>query len=79
MTHTIIDEKGETSSGWVHKGCSTFPAFEFQARPEVAFEDAVRVEPETIAWRDVVGYRFRLSSDRPSAAPQLRQSRAGRR
>ena len=36
----------------VHKVCSTFPAFEFQARPVVAVEDAVRVELEAIAWRD---------------------------
>src|SRR5918996_1119476 len=26
----------------VHKACSTFPAFEFQARPVIAVEDAVR-------------------------------------
>ena len=36
----------------VHKVCSTFPAFEFQARPVVPVEDAVRVELEAIAWRD---------------------------
>lgn len=37
----------------VHKLCSTYPAFEFhQARPVIAFEDAVRVELEAIAWRD---------------------------
>jgi len=36
----------------VHKFCSTWPAFEFQARPVVAVEDAVRVELEAIAWRD---------------------------
>lgn len=36
----------------VHKVCSTFPAFEFQARPVVPVEDAVRVEIEAIAWRD---------------------------
>ncbi len=36
----------------VHKACSTFPAFEFQARPVRAVEDAVRVELEAIAWRD---------------------------
>src|SRR3979411_1736794 len=30
----------------------TFPAFEFQARPVIAVEDAVRVELEAIAWRD---------------------------
>ena len=36
----------------VHKVCSTFPAFEFQARPVIAVNDAVRVELEAIAWRD---------------------------
>ena len=36
----------------VHKFCSTYPAFEFQARPVIAVEDAVRVELEAIAWRD---------------------------
>jgi hypothetical protein len=36
----------------VHKFCSTLPAFEFQARPVIAVEDAVRVELEAMAWRD---------------------------
>jgi len=36
----------------VHKACSTFPAFVFEARPVIAVEDAVRVELEAIAWRD---------------------------
>lgn len=36
----------------VHKVCSTFPAFEFQARPVIPVEDAVRAELETIEWRD---------------------------
>jgi Protein of unknown function (DUF3303) len=36
----------------VHKVCSTWPAFEFQARPVIAIEDAVRAEQEAIAWRD---------------------------
>ena len=36
----------------VHKVCSTFPAFQFQARPVIPVEDAVRVELEAIAWRD---------------------------
>ncbi len=36
----------------VHKFCSTFPAFEFQARPVIPVEDAVRVELEAISWRD---------------------------
>mgnify|MGYP001321791809 CR=1 FL=1 len=35
----------------VHKTCSTFPAFEFQARPVVPVMDAVRVELEAMAWR----------------------------
>jgi hypothetical protein len=39
-------------SAIVHKVCSTFPAFEFQARPVISVEDAVRVELEAIAWRD---------------------------
>jgi hypothetical protein len=36
----------------VHKACSTFPAFTFEARPVVPVMDAVRVELEAIAWRD---------------------------
>jgi len=36
----------------VHKFCSTLPAFEMQARPVIAVEDAVRVELEAIVWRD---------------------------
>jgi hypothetical protein len=36
----------------VHKFCSTLPAFEFEVRPVIAVEDAVRVELEAIAWRD---------------------------
>jgi hypothetical protein len=36
----------------VHKMCSTYPAFEFQARPVISIEDAVRVELEAISWRD---------------------------
>src|SRR5437763_14384279 len=36
----------------VHKFCSMLPAFEFQARPVVAVEDAVRAELEVMAWRD---------------------------
>jgi len=38
----------------VHKFCSMLPAFEFQARPVVPVEDAVRVELEVIAWRDAL-------------------------
>jgi muconolactone delta-isomerase len=36
----------------VHKFCSMLPAFEFQARPVIAIEDAVRGELEVMAWRD---------------------------
>jgi muconolactone delta-isomerase len=36
----------------VHKLCSTFPAFRFEANPVLAIEDAVRIELEAIAWRD---------------------------
>lgn len=36
----------------VHKACSTFPAFVFEARPVIPVEEAVRVELEAIAWRD---------------------------
>ena len=36
----------------VHKVCSTFPAFVFEARPLVPVMDAVLVELEAIAWRD---------------------------
>ena len=36
----------------VHKVCSIWPAFVFEARPVIPVEDAVRVELETIAWRD---------------------------
>ena len=41
----------------VHKFCSTWPAFEFQARPVVPVMDAVRVEQEAIALRDSLGRR----------------------
>ena len=36
----------------IHKFCSMLPAFEFEARPVVPVEDAVRVELEVMAWRD---------------------------
>ena len=36
----------------VHKFCSMLPAFEFQARPVISVEDAVRGKMEVIAWRD---------------------------
>src|SRR5665811_43526 len=38
----------------IHKFCSMLPAFEFQARPVIPVEDAVRVELETMAWRDAL-------------------------
>jgi hypothetical protein len=47
--HMLVDCDDPTT---VHKVCPTWPAFEFQARPVIAIEDAVRVERETIAWRD---------------------------
>jgi hypothetical protein len=36
----------------VHKFCSMFPAFVFEARLVIPIEDAVRVELEAIAFRD---------------------------
>jgi len=36
----------------VHKHCSMFPAFVFEARPVIDVEEAVRGEVEVIAWRD---------------------------
>jgi muconolactone delta-isomerase len=36
----------------IHKFCSMLPAFEFEARPVIPVEDAVRVELEVMAWRD---------------------------
>lgn len=36
----------------VHKFCSLLPAFVFEARPVVPVMDAVRVELESIAFRD---------------------------
>ena len=36
----------------VHKFASMLPAFEFQARPVIPIEDAVRGELEVMAWRD---------------------------
>ncbi len=47
--HMLVDCDDPST---VHKVCSTWPAFEFQARPVIAIEDAVRVEQETIAWRE---------------------------
>src|ERR1700746_3019043 len=36
----------------VHKFCSMLPAFVFEVRPVIPIEDAVRVELESIAFRD---------------------------
>jgi hypothetical protein len=36
----------------VHKFCSMLRAFEFQARPVILIEDAVRGELEVMVWRD---------------------------
>jgi hypothetical protein len=36
----------------VHKFCSMLPAFVFEARPVIPIEDAVRVELESINFRD---------------------------
>jgi hypothetical protein len=36
----------------VHKFCSMLPALEFEARPVIPIEDAVRVELEAMAFRD---------------------------
>ena len=36
----------------VHKFCSMLPAFVFEARPVILIKDAVRVELESIAFRD---------------------------
>src|SRR5438128_6004083 len=47
--HMLVDCDDPTT---VHKVCSTWPAFVFEARPVIPVEDAVRVELETIAWRD---------------------------
>ncbi len=35
-----------------HKLGSLLPAFEFQVRPVIPIEDAIRAELEVIAWRD---------------------------
>jgi hypothetical protein len=47
--HMLVDCDDPTA---VHKVCSTFPAFVFEARPVIPVEDAVRVELEAISWRD---------------------------
>jgi muconolactone delta-isomerase len=36
----------------IHKFSTMLPAFEFEARPVIAIDDAVRVELEAMAWRD---------------------------
>ena len=47
--HLLVDCDDLTT---VHKFCSMLPAFEFQARPVIPVEDAIRVELEAMAWRD---------------------------
>src|SRR5207245_10457120 len=47
--HMLVDCDDPTT---VHKVCSTWPAFVFEARPVIPVEDAVRVELETSASRD---------------------------
>ena len=44
----------------VHKLCSMLPAFEFEARPVIPIEDAVRSELEVMSWRD--NLRFEVTS-----------------
>jgi hypothetical protein len=53
--HMLVDCNDPVA---VHKTCSTFPAFEFQARPVIAIEDAVRVELEAITWRDELNRKW---------------------
>ena len=36
----------------VHKVCSLLPAFTFEARPVIPADDAIRVELESMAFRD---------------------------
>jgi hypothetical protein len=36
----------------VHKHCSMFPSFIFEARPVIEVDEAIRGEIEVIAWRD---------------------------
>ncbi len=36
----------------IHKLCSLLPALEFQVKPVMIAEDAIRAELEVIAWRD---------------------------
>ena len=36
----------------VQKLCSMLPAFEFEARPVIPIDEAVRSELEVMAWRD---------------------------
>mgnify|MGYP003693839413 CR=1 FL=1 len=47
----------------VHKVCSTWPAFVFEARPVIPVEDAVRVELEAIAWRDGLKRKLTFEQD----------------
>ncbi len=47
--HVLVECDDPTA---VHNFCSMLPAFEFQARPAIPVEDAIRVELEAMAWRD---------------------------
>lgn len=38
----------------IHGFCTTFPAFEFQVRPVISVNEAVRVELDAISWRDAL-------------------------
>ncbi|MGH6985937.1 MAG: DUF3303 domain-containing protein [Caulobacteraceae bacterium] len=47
--HMLVDCDDPTT---VHKFCSLLPAFEFEARPVIPVQDAIRVELEAMEWRD---------------------------
>jgi hypothetical protein len=40
----------------IHKFSSMLPAFEFEVRPVIAIDDAVRGELEVMAWRDTLKF-----------------------
>lgn len=65
--HLLVDGDDPLT---VHKLCSTFPAFEFQARPVIPVEEAVRVELEAINWHDSLpaGLTILLSDKTPCLA-----------
>lgn len=49
---SIVKQYPRDELAAVHKFCSMLPAFEFQARPVIPVEEAIRVEREAIAWRN---------------------------